>query len=67
MKREELELILKEGESLTVEFKERYTPKIVQDIVSFANGKGGRILLGVSDDGSIKGQKFTNRPKSDDR
>jgi hypothetical protein len=28
-------IIIKEGEGLTVEFKERYTPKIDRDIVAF--------------------------------
>jgi predicted HTH transcriptional regulator len=55
MKRSDLLLLIKEGEGLTVEFKEKYTSKIVQDIVDFANSRGGKILLGVSDDGKIKG------------
>ena len=58
MKRSDLLLLIKEGEGLTVEFKEKYTSKIVQDIVAFANSRGGRILLGVSDDGKIKGEKL---------
>ena len=57
MKRSDLLLLIKEGEGLTVEFKEKYTTKIVQDIVAFANSRG-RILLGVSDDGKIKGEKL---------
>ncbi|GBE40306.1 divergent AAA domain protein [bacterium BMS3Bbin09] len=44
-------MLIKEGEGLTVEFKERYTPRIDRDIVSFANSKGGRLLLGVDDRG----------------
>ena len=42
-----LNLIVKEGEGLTTEFKEHFTPRIDQDIVAFANSKGGKILLGV--------------------
>jgi ATP-dependent DNA helicase RecG len=61
MKPEELKLIIKEGEGLTVEFKEKYTPKIERDIVALANSKGGLILLGVDDSGKIKGEKLTNR------
>jgi len=38
-------LLIREGEGLTVEFKERYAPCIDQDIVAFANAKGGTILL----------------------
>ncbi|MDZ4678451.1 MAG: ATP-binding protein [Oligoflexia bacterium] len=60
-KKENLLLLIKEGEGLTVEFKERYTSKIAHDIVAFANSKGGKILLGVADDGSIKGAKLTGQ------
>jgi len=65
MKKEDLELIIKEGEGLTVEFKEKYSPKIAQDIVALANSKGGKILLGVTDDGKIKGEKLTGQLKAE--
>ncbi len=65
MKRSDLLLLIEEGEGLTVEFKEKYTSKIVQDIVAFANSRGGRILLGVSDDGKIKGEKLTGQLKAE--
>jgi len=44
---DQVKLLIREGEGLTVEFKERYTRRIDQDIVAFANAKGGTILLGV--------------------
>lgn len=59
-----IELFLKEGEGLTIEFKEKFSTKIVHDIVAFANAKGGVILLGVSDDGHIKGEKLSNQLKA---
>ena len=65
MKPKELNLIIKEGEGLTVEFKEKYTPKISNDMVAFANTRGGRILLGVDDKGKILGEKLTNKVKGD--
>ena len=65
MKPEELKLLLKEGEGLTVEFKERYTSKIDKDIVAFANTRGGHLLLGVNDDGEIVGEKLTNKLKAE--
>ena len=34
-------ILIKEGEGLTVEFKEHFTPRIDEDIVAFANTKGG--------------------------
>ena len=46
MKPEELKLLIAEGEGLTVEFKERFTPRVLEDMVAFANGRGGQILLG---------------------
>jgi len=62
---EELQLLIKEGEGLIVEFKEKYSPKIVQDIVAFANTKGGYILLGVDDDCGVKGETLTNKIKAE--
>lgn len=62
---EQLKLLIAEGEGLTVEFKEKYTPKIDRDIVAFSNTKGGYILLGVDDTGNVKGEKLTNRMKAE--
>lgn len=64
MDKEELELLIKEGEGLTLEFKEKYTSKIDEDIVAFANTRDGKILLGVSDHSKIVGQKLTNELKA---
>lgn len=65
MKPEELKLLLKEGEGLTVEFKERYSNKVDKDIVAFANTRGGYLLVGVNDDGKIVGEKLTNKLKAE--
>lgn len=46
MNTEKLKLLIAEGEGLTVEFKEKYTPKIDRDIVALANAKGGFIIFG---------------------
>jgi ATP-dependent DNA helicase RecG len=64
MKIDELKLLIKEGEGLTVEFKERFTNKIDKDIVAFANTRGGYLILGVDDDGKIIGEKLTNELKA---
>ncbi|MFH1882545.1 MAG: ATP-binding protein [Planctomycetota bacterium] len=64
MKITDLKLLLKEGEGLTVEFKEQYTPRIDRDIVAFSNTKGGIILIGVSDEGKVIGEKLTNKLKA---
>lgn len=42
-------------ESETLELKERYTDTISKEIVSFLNGTGGTILIGVKDNGTIVG------------
>jgi ATP-dependent DNA helicase RecG len=62
---ENLQLLIKEGEGLAVEFKEKYSPKIVQDVVAFANTKGGYILLGVDDNRNYKGEVLTNKLKAE--
>jgi len=48
-----------EGEGVTLDFKKTITSceKIARTMVSFANNKGGRLLIGVADDGTINGVK----------
>ncbi len=62
---DKINILIKEGEGLTVEFKERYTPKIDRDIVAFANSKCGLLLLGVDDRGKIVGENLTNKMKAE--
>jgi len=40
MQSDKLTFFIAEGEGLTVEFKEKYTPKIDRDIVALANARG---------------------------
>lgn len=49
--------LIQEGEGFSVEFKRRISSpeKIARTLISFANTKGGTILFGVDDDGSIVG------------
>lgn len=61
---ENIDTLIREGECLTVEFKERFTPRIDEDIVAFANTKGGVILLGVRDDQTVGGEILTNSLKA---
>jgi len=63
MNRQELKLILQEGETSKIEFKEN-TRGIDKEVVAFANSSGGRIFLGVGDDNTIKGIAVTNELKS---
>ena len=63
MDKEELKLILQEGEGYKIEFKESLS-NIDKDIVAFANSSGGRIFVGVTDNGKIKGVKVSNKIKT---
>ena len=49
--------LIGQGEGFTVEFKRRISSpeKIARTLISFANTRGGTILFGVDDDGSIVG------------
>ena len=54
-----------EGEGVNVDFKKTITSceKIAKTMVSFANNKGGRLLVGVADNGEIKGVKSEEEEK----
>ena len=49
--------LLAKGEGLQVEFKRHFSSpeKIAKEMIAFANTKGGTILFGVDDDGSVYG------------
>ena len=61
----EFEDILKEGETITVEFKTWIYAKdmrerislAVDELIAFANAKGGTVYMGVEDVGSVTGCK----------
>ena len=42
-------------ESDTVEFKQQWTDKALKDLAAFANTSGGRLFVGIRDDGSVAG------------
>ena len=54
-----LRKLIFEGEGVKVDFKKTITScqKIARTMVSFTNNKGGLLLIGVADDGTIKGVK----------
>ena len=51
--------LILQGEGTTLDFKKTITSteKIAKSLVAFANNRGGQLLIGVADDGSIKGVK----------
>lgn len=63
MKEKELKFLISQGEGYNIEFKENISG-IDKDIVAFANSSGGRIFLGISDKGEVRGINITNRLKS---
>jgi len=46
---------LQHGESQSLEFKSSFDRETVETVVAFANTTGGTVLIGVADDGSVKG------------
>jgi len=60
MKESDLNILLQEGEGVMLEYKENLSASLAREMVAFANTIGGRILLGVRDNGTIKGIPDTN-------
>lgn len=55
----DLQVILAEGEGYKIEFKAS-TSGLAKKIVAFANADGGRIFVGITDNGRVKGVNITN-------
>lgn len=57
--------IILEGEGTQLDFKKTITSlhKIAKTMVAFANNKGGKIVVGVMDDGNITGVKSEEEEK----
>jgi len=60
----DLNIILKEGEGYNVEFKQKIDKSLSKELVAFSNSSGGKIILGVDDEGNKRGIKVTNNLKS---
>jgi predicted HTH transcriptional regulator len=60
MKTADLKILVQEGEGTTLEFKEGFSGSLAREIVAMANTIGGRVLLGVRDDGTVAGVKDSN-------
>ncbi|MCL2325630.1 MAG: putative DNA binding domain-containing protein, partial [Proteobacteria bacterium] len=59
-----LAAILTEGESSCIEFKETADKSLASEVCAFANASGGRIFIGVGDDGQIVGTDTSNSARS---
>ncbi|WP_443947306.1 helix-turn-helix domain-containing protein [Pedobacter sp. AW1-32] len=57
--------LILQGEGVMLDFKKTITntEKIAKSLVAFANNRGGRLLIGVADDGTIKGVKSEEEEK----
>ena len=57
MNYKDVRILIEEGEGFEVEFKRRVSApeKIARTLIAFANTRGGHMLFGVGDDGSIIG------------
>jgi ATP-dependent DNA helicase RecG len=60
MKKSDLEILLQEGEGTTLEFKENLSGSFAREVVALANTLGGKILLGVRDNGTVVGIRDSN-------
>jgi ATP-dependent DNA helicase RecG len=55
---EDLLARIAEGESETQEFKSAFGKEAIETLVAFANTGGGRLLIGVGNDGEIRGVRI---------
>lgn len=60
MTQHDLDAIIQGGESNTVEFKRNVNSDISKELVAFANSSGGRVFIGIEDDGMVHGVQATN-------
>ncbi|MDO8691549.1 MAG: ATP-binding protein [Dehalococcoidia bacterium] len=56
----DLEILVQEGEGTMLEYKENFSASFARELVALANTLGGKILLGVRDDGTVAGIRDSN-------
>jgi len=56
----DLDILLHEGEGSMLEYKESLSSSFARELVAFANAAGGKILLGVRNDGTVIGVRDSN-------
>jgi ATP-dependent DNA helicase RecG len=60
----DLNVILSNGENYKVEFKETPDKSLASEVCAFANATGGRVFIGVNDNGEITGTDVSNSARS---
>ena len=43
-----------------IDYKEKFGDRVLRDLCAFANTEGGTVVIGISDDGKVKGIDITN-------
>ena len=61
---QELDALVRSGESYTLEFKERPDKSLASEVSAFANASGGRVVIGVTDQGVVVGTDTSNAARS---
>ena len=61
---ENLDIILSQGESYTVEFKASADKTLADEVSAFANASGGKIYVGITDDNVLAGTDISNRARA---
>ena len=64
MKQSELQILLREGEGSMLEYKESFSSSLAREFAAFANSTGGKILLGVRDDGTLVGMEVSSEMRA---
>lgn len=64
MTQHELESIIQSGEGYKTEFKRNVNTDLSKEMVAFANASGGRIFIGIEDNGTVSGVAIDNALKS---
>lgn len=62
--KDDLAVILSEGESYKIEFKEGPDKTLPSEVCAFANASGGQVFIGVNDDGVVVGTDVSNAARS---
>ena len=60
----DIDILVAEGEGSALEYKEGLSTGFARELVAFANSAGGKVLVGVRDDGTVVGVKDSNTLRS---